>query len=109
MSEFPGLNRVSADGWYASYGNISWKEEQALLGNFAIDLNNNLEMIGYIGFYVGKKDTLRKVTARINRAKSFLIDKFKVEKSRIVIVNIGKSEKTNIILQPVSKELSPPF
>ena len=105
---FPRIDTVTADGWFASYGDISWEEEQAWLGSFAIALNRDPDMIGYIGFRVGKKDTLKKVKARIYRAKSFLIDKFKVEKSRIVIVNGGKDDETIIILQPVLKELPPP-
>lgn len=55
---FPRLETVSADGWFQEYGNIPWEEEQALLGSFAIALKKNPNMIGYIGFRVGKKDKI---------------------------------------------------
>lgn len=105
---FPKLSVVTADKWFDSYGNISWQEEQARLGNFAIFLERNPDMIGYIAFYIGDKDSSKKVKQRIKRGKKFLLSKFKVEESRIAIINAGKKEETEIILQPVSKNVPPP-
>jgi hypothetical protein len=106
---FSQLDTVIADQMFDSYGNISWKEEQARLGNFAIHLDRNPEAIGYIGYYIGKKDKLKKVKSRAERARDFLISKFNIKASRIIVINAGRNEETRIMLQPVPKDMPPPF
>lgn len=102
-------NTVLADEYFDRYEtNLSWNEQKALLGNFAIHLQKNPEYIGYIAFYVGEKDSLKKIQSLINKSVKFLTESMKIKKSRIVLINAGKREDSEIILQPVSKNYPPP-
>ena len=96
------------DQYFASYGNISWKKEQVYLYNFALSLERESDLIGYIAFFVGTRDNPKKVMKRIKRAEEFLISKHKIDASRIIIINAGRKEETKIILQPVSKYVPRP-
>jgi hypothetical protein len=100
-------NKASADNYFDSYRNLTWREERAHLENFAIALRRHPEMVGYIGYYVGEKSSTKSVNDRIERAKKYLISEFKIEASRIIIVNLGKQEETLTILQPSEKNKSP--
>ena len=100
-------NKVNATGYFDSFGNIPWVEERAHLENFAGNLISNPDAIGYIGFYTGRKGKSKLVKSRITRAKNYLISEFKIDASRIVMVNGGKSDETTIILQPIEKNFPP--
>ena len=49
----------SFDGYFDSYGLISWDDERAHLLNFEKHLINNPDMIGYIGFHWRDKRDFR--------------------------------------------------
>lgn len=101
---------VRADGFFDSYyGEISWEEEQFHLDNFSIYLKQNPNSIGYIAFFVGKKENLKTVKKRIERARKYLIEFRNIPQNQIVIVNAGRDKKTKIILHPVSKDSPPPY
>lgn len=102
------IRSVKADSPFDSYKNISWKEETAHLDNFATYLHNNPEMIGYVVFSVGEKDSIRKVKNRINRAKNYLIKFRKVAKSRIIIIEGERLDESVTYLQPVERNLPKP-
>lgn len=86
------------------YGKLSWEDEKAHLNNYAFRLLNSPEMIGYMGFFVGKKETYKNVQSRMNRAKNYLQSRFKIPKSRIVIIYAGRDEETKVILHLVPKD-----
>lgn len=99
---------ASADEWFDIYGEISWKNEKLHLDNFAIYLNRNPDMQGYIAFYAGKKARLLDVKKRVARAKEYLIHNLKVDRRRISVVYAGRRKETRFALQPVEKSLPPP-
>ena len=95
---------VAADSYFDSYGNLPWKYEIGRLDNFSIYLRENAETVGYIIFYVGEKDSYKKVNQRINRSVKYLSEYGKFDKSRIVVVYAGRKENTQFILQPYDKD-----
>jgi hypothetical protein len=99
---------IFADQYFATYyGFTTWEEEQVYLLQLGIYLQKNPELVGYIAFFVGEKDKLKDVEARMKRAKSFF-NKMKIAENRIIIVNAGKDKTTKIILQPMDKKCPPP-
>lgn len=106
-------NKTFATSYFLTYfGNVSWNEERAYLGNLAYELNNDSEMTGYIVFRIGKKDNRTKINARIERMKKYLFSNYKFTKKRIVFV-ISKTpsqrKETFVILQPLSKKTPQPI
>lgn len=87
---------------------LPWKQQMALLGDFAVFLQRNPETIGYILIHTGERDSPKKVKFRVNRTMKFLTQYMKVEKKRIVIIYVGKFGNSEMILQPVDKNLPPP-
>jgi hypothetical protein len=110
---FPRYNlaeSAKADQYFASYGAISWEDEKTYLDSFAVALSQNPETVGYIGFYLSEKDSYKKIKARIDQAKLYLINYRRIEKKRIVIVYLGKGRNnTMTILQPIDKDSPVPF
>ena len=99
-------SRVSATEWFDQYGAISWPEERTRLDGFAIYLLKNREMIGYVFVCLDKplsavKDRKRKV----NQISKYLTGTRQVPSSRIKIVDRGKCEETDIILQPFDRKM----
>ncbi len=106
---FPNL--TLADGYFDEYkSNISWNEQRAHLDSFAIFLEKNPKLKGYIAFYIGEKDSLKKMNSRIDRSIKYLVQNFKIEKNRIIVINAGKQkrERSSIVLQPVDENFPPP-
>ena len=98
----------SVDSYFDSYSNISWEDEKARLENFASRLILDPKMIGYIAFYIGKKESSKGYKSRINRVRKYLIGFRKIEKRRIVIIDAGKREESFTILQPIDKDSPKP-
>jgi len=101
---------ILADEVFDRYeSNISWNEQRAHLDNFAYHLQTNVKDVGYIVFYMGEKDSLKKLKSRVDRSIKYLIQNGKIEKRRLIIIKaVRKQGKSDIILQPVSKNLPPP-
>ncbi len=97
------LRSVLSQDVFDSYkSNISWINERVHLDNFAIELRKSPEMVGYIAFYTNEKTSLKKIKARINRARRYLINYRKVEEKRIVIIYAGDGP-SRVVLQPLDK------
>jgi hypothetical protein len=89
---------------------ISWNFERANLDNFAIYLRNHPETIGYIAFYVGKKDSAKKVRSRIEKSKRYLIEKRGIARKRLVVIFAGElTNYSTTVLQPLDKSLPRPY
>jgi hypothetical protein len=108
FSKHTTFKSVKVDQWFDYYGDITWQEEKAHLINFALYLRQNPDEVGYIAFHIGKKDKSKEVKSRIKKAKKYLISELKIKENRIITVDAGRAEETIIILQPVSKNMSPP-
>jgi hypothetical protein len=104
-----GTSAMSQDRFDSYNSDIGWKDEMVRLDNFAIYLNKHPEMIGYIGFYVGGKDTTKKVLARSKRAKNYLIHDRGIDNTRIIIINAGKLDSSLRVLQPMPPDMPPDF
>ncbi len=104
------LNLVRADGYYSFYNlKISWNDERAVLYDFAMELEKDSNLVGYIAFYTNETERPHKLKFRVNRAKKFLISELKISKNRLVIVDAGKTpNESTIVLQPALKNFPPP-
>jgi hypothetical protein len=89
------------DQTFDSYGDISWEKEKAHLDNFAIALQQDPSLIGYIIVYAGKRTCVGEAKGRARRAKEYLVKSRRIPEHRIKWVDGGHSEKFRVILQPV--------
>ena len=64
---------TSNEPWLSHYsGSISWEREAAYLDNFAIQIMNDSEMIGYILVYSGEDSCAKEAHARAMRMMRYL-------------------------------------
>ena len=75
--------------WFDAYGNIAWEDEKARLDNFAIQLMNNPNDIGYLYVHAGRLSCKGEAQARAVRAKSYLRKVRHVDWNRIIWRDIG--------------------
>lgn len=85
------------------YENLSLESELGRLDNFSIALRRNPEMLGYIVFYVGQRDSYKRVKRRIERGVNHLVGFRKFDRKRLVIVYAGRRDRTMTILQEYEK------
>ena len=91
--------------WLDKYGNISWEDEKARLDNFAIQLMNDPNQIGYYYVVVGKESCKGEAQARAVRAKNYLIKVRHVDWATVVWRDIGYGDdfQVSIWLAPRGK------
>lgn len=75
--------------WLDTYGNIAWEDEKARLDNFAIELMNAPNSIGYYYIMVGKESCRGEGQARAIRAKDYMTKVRHADWSRIIWRDIG--------------------
>ena len=56
------------------YDNICWEDEKSRLDNFAIQLQNQPDVKGYIIVYAGKESCAVEAQTRALRAKNWLVE-----------------------------------
>lgn len=95
----PGV--PAPDEPFDSYGDISWEEEKAHLDNFAIALQHDPNLIGYIIVYAGQRACVCEAEDRARRAKKYLVKTRGVQENRVRWIDGGYREKLTVILQPV--------
>jgi hypothetical protein len=88
------------DRRFDEYGNICWEQEMARLDNFAIELQNDPNLIGYIIVYDGRPSCREQAVARAIRARNYVINQRGVEWNRVVWRYGGHREELTIMLQP---------
>jgi hypothetical protein len=96
-----GNNFLVVDAPFDSYGNICWDEERARLDNFAIHLQQNPELVGYVIVYAGRHSCAGEAKARAERAKKWVVKKRGVEANRVILRDGGFREDVITILQPM--------
>ena len=69
---------------FDEYGEIGWEEERARLDNFAIQLQQDQDLIGYILVYEVTGGCLGEAQARALRAKRYVVEHRGVEWKRIM-------------------------
>lgn len=86
---------------FDSFGDISWEEEKAHLDNFAIALQHDPNLIGYIIVYARQRACVAEAQDRARRAKKYVVETRGVQESRVKWIDGGYREKLTVILQPV--------
>jgi hypothetical protein len=84
--------------WIDRYGDISWEDEKARLDNFAIQLLNEPNQIGYIIVNVGLVSCKGEAQARAVRAKNYMVRVRSLPENRIIWRDIGYSESLRVSL-----------
>src|SRR6185436_6694632 len=69
---------------FDQYGRINWEAEQARLDNFAIQLMNDRDSVGYIFIYDGSDLCEGEAQARAIRAKTYLVERRGVPWNRVI-------------------------
>ena len=85
------------------YGKIRFSDEKARLDNFAIQLQNEEQMQGYIIVYAGRKATFGEAQLHANRAINYLIKVRGLDPQRVKAIDGGFREEFMVQL-----ELAPP-
>jgi hypothetical protein len=92
-----------ADQWFDSYGNLSWDDEKAHLDNFAISLQHDPNLIGYIIVYAGRRACVDEAKDRALRAKKYVVETRGIQESRVKWIEGGYREELTVILQPIPR------
>src|SRR5580765_1386336 len=69
-----GTPTETADRLFDEYGLVRWGDEQARLDNFAIQLQNEPDAIGYIFVYDGENVCEGEAKARAIRARKYVVE-----------------------------------
>lgn len=90
------------DQIFDEYGDLSWENEKARLDNFAIALQQNPEVTGYIYVYAGRRACRGEAQAHAIRAKKYVVEVRGVKANRILLRDGGYREElsVNLVLAP---------
>jgi hypothetical protein len=88
-------------------GKESRNAEIVRLDNFAIALENDPDLIGYVAYFVGSDFGEKWTRKRALSAKQYLVQKRGISSNRIIVARAGTMETTLFVLQPVSKKAKP--
>lgn len=105
---YPQANSQYGEPFDSYRQNISWKREIAILDNFSIYLKQFPDTVGYIGYFVGDKDTVQRVNARAMRAKRYLVVKRQIDEKRIFVVCAGRVDSSRTAFYLVNRDAPPP-
>jgi hypothetical protein len=94
---------------FDEYGQINWEAEQAHLDNFAVQLMNDPELMGYIFVYDGNNICEGEAQARAIRAKTYLVNVRGVPWNRIIWRHDGYDELFMVALRPVNRSVAIPY
>ena len=93
---------------FDQYGAISWQDEKARLDNFAIQLWNEPDSIGYFLIRVGQTSCRNEAQNHAVRAKNYLMNVRHIPWNRIVWQDVGFGDEfqVTIWLVPRGKNVS---
>ena len=86
---------------FDDYSDIPWADETGRLDNFAIALQHDPKLIGYIIVYAGQRACVGEAEDRARRAKKYLVETRGIQESRVKRIDGGYREELTVILQPV--------
>lgn len=86
---------------FDDYSDIPWADETGRLDNFAIALQHDPKLTGYIIVYAGQRACVGEAEDRARRAKKYLVETRGIQESRVKWIDGGYREKLIVILQPV--------
>jgi hypothetical protein len=90
------------------YGNIKFEDEKARLDNYAIELQNDPEFVGYIVGYGGRRSRRGEASRRTERAKRYVVTVRGIDASRLLTIDGGYREELTVELKIRHKTLPPP-
>jgi hypothetical protein len=90
---------------FDEYGLIRWGDEQARLDNFAIQLQNEPDSIGYIFVYDGGNVCEGEAKTRAIRARKYVVEYRHVPWNRVMWRYEGYLENFMIALQPADRTI----
>jgi hypothetical protein len=90
---------------FDEYGEISWEDEMPRLDNFAIQLQHDPDLIGYILVYDAAGGCLGEAQARATRAKRYVVEHRGVEWNRVIWRQEGWQVDIHTVLQPVKRDI----
>lgn len=90
------------------YGGISFNDEKARLDNFAIELMNGTEFVGYIVGYGGRRSRRGEALRRVERAKRYVTNVRGVPPERVLTLDGGYREELSVELRVRGKGMRPP-
>jgi hypothetical protein len=102
------LMRVIVEDRIDEYGNIRFEDEQARLDNFAVELQNWPQGVGYIVAYGGRVGRRGEALKRAERAKSYLTTMRYIPARQVVIIDGGYHEHLTLVLKLRGPGLPPP-
>ncbi|HWS87240.1 MAG TPA: hypothetical protein VN282_09765 [Pyrinomonadaceae bacterium] len=90
------------------YGDINFEDEKARLDNYAIELQNDPEFVGYIVAYGGRRSRRGEALRRAERAKRYITGVRGVAPARVVTIDGGYREELTVELKLRHKSRRPP-
>jgi hypothetical protein len=90
--------------YFDAYGNVSWEDEKAHLDNFALALQRDLNLTGYIVVYAGRRACLGEAKYRALRAMKYVVKTHNIRENRIRWIDGGYQEELRVILQPLEPD-----
>lgn len=100
---------VPLDRLFDEYGRIRWEDEQARLDNFAIQLMNEPDAIGYIFVINGPEVCPGEAQARATRAKRYIVEHRQVPWNRVIWREDGYGDEFRTVLQPAPRDAKFPY
>jgi hypothetical protein len=98
LSPAKTLEPASDIFWIDRYGNISWEDEKARLDNFAIQLMNDPNQIGYMYVQAGRVSCKGEAQAHAVRAKKYMTEVRGAAWDRIIWRDIGYADRFEVSL-----------
>ena len=92
---------------FDEYGEISWEDEKAHLDNFAIQLQQDSDLIGYVLVYDAARGCPGEAQARAIRAKRYVVHRG-LPWNRVIWRQEGYQADIHTVLQPVKQNVIPP-
>jgi len=103
-----GVTTVIVEDRIDEYGDISFEDEQARLDNFAIELQNWRQGVGYIIAYGGRVGHRGEALERAERAKSYMTTVRGIPAEQVVIIDGGYHEELRLVLKLRGQGAPPP-
>lgn len=93
---------------FDEYGDINLEYEQARLDTYAVSLQEDPSMTGYIVCYGGRRGRRGEAMARCERAKKYLVSRRRFNPDRIILVDGGFREDLTVVLWIMQPNMKPP-
>jgi len=92
------------DRVFDEYGRIRWGDEQARLDNFAITLQQDPKLVGYVTVYAGRVSFAGEAQRHALKIKNYLVQRRQIEATRILWLDAGYIDSFRVVLQPADRD-----